>query len=138
MAYAKINGALIYFEIYGETSAENLPMVLIHGAPNTGAKDWGNMAPLLAQQRMVIVPDCRGHGKSSNPNCTYRFQELAEDIACLVQKLGFRQTDVIGHSNGGNVALTLLLEQPEFVRAAVLQAANAFVSQDLIEREPTP
>lgn len=43
---------------------------------------------------------------------------------------------LIGHSNGGNVALVTLMEHPEVVASAVLQAANAYVSVDLLAREP--
>ncbi len=31
---------------------------------------WRVLSPLLARRRRVIVPDCRGHGQSSNPNLT--------------------------------------------------------------------
>jgi cell wall-associated NlpC family hydrolase/esterase/lipase len=82
------------------------------------------------------VPDCRGHGQSSNPNLSYSFKELAADTAALIQALGYERAHIIGHSNGGNVALVTLLEHPEVVQICIPQAANAYVSQYLIEREP--
>jgi pimeloyl-ACP methyl ester carboxylesterase len=53
-----------------------------------------------------------------------------------VRTLGFERAHLIGHSNGGNVALVTLMEHPEVVQTAVLQAANAYVSADLVEKEP--
>jgi len=47
-------------------------------------------------------------GKSSNPNHSYSFSEMAADLAALVHALRFKRAHVIGHSNGGNVALLYL------------------------------
>jgi pimeloyl-ACP methyl ester carboxylesterase len=136
MAFISINGAEIYYEIYGKDQPGRVPIVLIHGSTVTGQRDWGLVAPLLAREYRVIVPDCRGHGKSSNPKHSYSFKEMAEDTKALVEALGYRKAHIIGHSNGGNVALVTLLEHPEVVQAAVVQAANAYVSADLVEKEP--
>ena len=136
MAFVRINGADIYFETYGKGLADDPPILLIHGSPNTGRADWELVAPLLARRRQVIVPDCRGHGRSTNPSSSYSFREMAEDMAALVRALGYGHAHIVGHSNGGNIALVVLLEHPQVVQSAVLQAANAFVSPDLLEREP--
>ncbi len=136
MAYIEINGAQIYYETFGADVAGEAPILLIHGSTITGRTDWGLVAPLLARKRRVIVPDCRGHGLSNNPHNSYSFREMADDNAALVHALGYERVHVIGHSNGGNVALVTLMEHPEITQSAVLQAANAYVSQDLIEKEP--
>ncbi len=136
MAFIDVNGAQIYYERYDSPHADRQPIVLIHGSTQTGAYDWGFLAPLLAREYPVIVPDCRGHGRSSNPRHSYSFKEMAADVAGLVRALGYERAHVIGHSNGGNVALVTLLEHPEVVQTAILQAANAFISPDLLEREP--
>ena len=103
--------------------------------PNRGFL-LGYSRPPLSQRYHVIVPDCRGHGQSANPTHSYSFKELAADAAGLVRALGYTRAHIIGHSNGGNVALVTLVEYPEIVQTAVLQAANAYVSSDLIEKEP--
>jgi pimeloyl-ACP methyl ester carboxylesterase len=136
MTFISINGAQIYFETFGKATSNEPPILLIHGAPNTGKHDWEFVAPLLARRWHVIVPDCRGHGRSSNPNKSYSFLEMAADMAKMIEALGYHKAHVIGHSNGGNIALVTLLEHPDVVQTAVLQAANAFVSADLLKREP--
>ncbi len=136
MAMIEINGAEIYYEVYGKDQPGKAPIVLIHGSTVTGQRDWGLVAPLLGREYRVIVPDCRGHGKSSNPKHSYSFKEMADDTRALIQALGYRKAHIIGHSNGGNVALVTLLEHPEVVQSAVVQAANAYVSADLLEKEP--
>lgn len=136
MPFMEINQAQIYYRIYGMDKSDKVPIVLIHGSTIDGETDWGAVAPLLGQEYSVVVPDCRGHGRSSNPIFSYSFIEMAGDIAELIHKLGYGKVHVIGHSNGGNVALCLLMEYPDVVQSCVLQAANAFVSKDLVEREP--
>lgn len=136
MAVAFIRGAEIHYETFGRRTADRDPMLLIHGSYITGAVDWGGVAPSLARSHEVIVPDCRGHGGSSDPTGVYSFREMAADFAELIVRLGYARAHVIGHSNGGNVALVMLLEHPDVVASCVLQAANAFVSPDLVERIP--
>jgi pimeloyl-ACP methyl ester carboxylesterase len=130
-----VNGAELYYEEFGQGQAGRAPIVLIHGATSTGQRDWHLAAPLLAREYRTIVLDCRGHGQSTNPDRSYRFCQLAADVAGLVRALGHERAHIIGHSNGGNVALVTLLEHPEVVQTAVLQAANATISPDLVEEE---
>ncbi len=136
MAYIEINGAQLYYETFGVDAPGKAPILLIHGSTNNGHADWAQVAPLLARHWRVIVPDCRGHGLSNNPRNSYSFREMADDNAALVHALGYERAHIIGHSNGGNVALVTLMEHPEITQSAVLMAANAYVSQDLIEKEP--
>ena len=136
MPYIEINGANIYYQEYGEDQSGRAPILLIHGATNDGYNDWSDIAPELARQYRVFVIDCRGHGKSNNPQMSYSFKELADDAAAFVQAMGYERAHVIGHSNGGNVALVTLMEHPEIIQTCIPQAANAYVTRYLIEREP--
>jgi pimeloyl-ACP methyl ester carboxylesterase len=138
LPFVEINGASIYYETFGSDRSDRAPIVLIHGSTITGRTDWHAIAPLLADgaQRRVIVPDSRGHGQSSNPNLSYSFKEMAADTVALIRALDYERAHIIGHSNGGNVALVTLLEHPEVVQTCIPQAANAYVSQFLIDREP--
>ena len=134
MPYRFINGARLYYQVYGRR-LEAAPILLIHGSTMTADSEWRDVMAALAEQYVVVAPDCRGHGKSSNPNRSYSFSEMANDLALLIQSLGFEQAHVIGHSNGGNVALVYLMEHPHLTKTAIIQAGNARVTPDLIERE---
>ncbi len=136
MPTTEINGAQIFYQTYGEDRPGQPPILLVHGSEMTGQEEWGYIAPLLGRRWRVIVPDCRGHGQSTNPKLTYNFKEMAGDMAALVRALGYSKTHLIGHSNGGNVALVTLVEYPEVVQTCILQAANAYVTPDLLRREP--
>jgi pimeloyl-ACP methyl ester carboxylesterase len=137
--FETVNGARLFYERYGSDHAGRLPLVLIHGALGTGQIDWGDIPAQLSAalgDRLVIVPDCRGHGRSDNPGVSYRFAEMAADAVELARKLGHSCAHYVGHSNGGNVALLVLIEHTEAVASCVLQAANGYVSPDWAEREP--
>jgi pimeloyl-ACP methyl ester carboxylesterase len=134
MPFLKLNDAELHYATFGQPGQP--PVLLIHGSTITGHTDWGEIAPLLADRYHVIVPDCRGHGRSANPQATYSFKELAADGVGMIRALGYERAHIIGHSNGGNVALVMLMEFPEAVLTCIPQAANAYVSQDLIDREP--
>ena len=135
MPRVTVNDASIFYRTFGPSGGT--PVVLIHGATADGATDWGALAPVLGLHHRVIVPDCRGHGRSTNPGRGYSFSRMAADIARLVRGLGAERAHIVGHSNGGNVALVLAVEHPHVVATSVIQAANAYVSTDLIEREPS-
>jgi pimeloyl-ACP methyl ester carboxylesterase len=137
MPYVEINGANIYYNAYGDDpSADRSPIVLIHGSTIDSHTDWDSIAPALAHRYKVFAPDCRGHGRSNNPCMSYSFKELADDVAAFVHAMGYETAHIIGHSNGGNVALVTLMEHPEVVQTCIPQAANAYVTRYLIEREP--
>ena len=132
--YLAINDADIYYQEHGDGSGT--PIVLIHGSTIDSHTDWDQIIPALAGKYKVFAPDCRGHGRSNNPRMSYSFRELADDVAAFVRAVGHERAHIIGHSNGGNVALVTAVEHPEVVRTCVPQAANAYVTKYLSEREP--
>lgn len=136
MPTIEINNAGIYYQVYGDDQPNHAPILLIHGSTVDSHTDWDSIAPELARRYKVFAPDCRGHGRSNNPHMSYSFKELADDVAAFVQAMGYERAHIIGHSNGGNVALVTLMEHSEVVQTCIPQAANAYVTRYLIEREP--
>ena len=136
MPYVTINNAKIYYQSYGDDKPNHSPIVLIHGSTIDSHTDWDSIAPELARRYKVFAPDCRGHGRSNNPSMSYSFKELADDVAGFVRAMGYERAHIIGHSNGGNVALLVGAEHPEVTQTCIPQAANAYVTRYLIEREP--
>lgn len=136
MAYIDIKDAQVYYETFGEEKKGRAPILLIHGSTIDGRTDWHEVAPALARHYRVLVPDCRGHGHSNNPRMTYSFAEMADDAAVFIRAMGYERAHVIGHSNGGNVALVTLMEHPDVVQTCIPQAANAYITRYLVEREP--
>lgn len=137
MPYAPVNDTEIFYETFGALQPGQTPVLLIHGSTQTGRSCWYNVVSRLEREHFIILPDCRGHGKSGNPRLSYSFREHAADMAALVRVLGFERAHIVGHSNGGNIALVILMEHPSVVQTCVIQAGNAWVSPDLVENEPS-
>ena len=95
-------------------------ILLLHGHPQTHIV-WRKIAPeLVAAGYQVIAPDLRGYGKSDKPksdasHAAYAKRAMAQDMLCLMQKLGHRHFAVIGHDRGGRVAHRLALDHPEAI-----------------------
>lgn len=136
MPEIQINGAGIYYETYGTLRPGQVPVLLIHGSTGVGNTTWRTVVRRLERDYFIILPDCRGHGRSSNPNMTYTFSEHAADLAALAKALGHPKVHVVGHSNGGCIALLMLMEQPDVTQTCVIQAGNAWVSPDFPVKEP--
>jgi len=98
---------------------EGPPLLLLHGHPQTHMM-WHHIAPLLARDFTVIMPDLRGYGDSSKPPTTidhfpYSKRAMARDQIAVMKHLGFTQFAVAGHDRGGRCAYRLALDFPEAV-----------------------
>lgn len=109
-------------QMYYVDAGEGEPLLLLHGY--TGASsDWAVCFDELAHQYRLIIPDLRGHGRSTNPSGEYTQRQAAQDVWALLDHLGIKQFQGIGASGGGNILLHLATQQPERVEAMVLMSA---------------
>ena len=95
------------------------PVALLPGWPQTW---WSfhKIMPELAAAHEVIAVDLRGMGSSDTPSRGYDKKTMAGDIAALVQKLGFKKVDVVGHDIGSMVAFSFGANHPELTRRIVM------------------
>ncbi|SDG73200.1 haloacetate dehalogenase [Planococcus glaciei] len=104
---------------------EGPPLLLLHGHPQTHAM-WHLIAPRLAKDFTVVMPDLRGYGDSSKPesaedHSTYSKRAMAKDQVAVMKELGFDRFSVAGHDRGARCAYRLALDFPEIVeKLAVL------------------
>jgi pimeloyl-ACP methyl ester carboxylesterase len=113
--YAPVNGLKMYYEIHGQGD----PVVLLHGAFMTITNNWPEMIPELSKTRQVIAVEMQGHGRTADINRDFSYENLADDIAALLDYLKIKQADVLGYSMGGAVAMQLGIRHPEKVRKVV-------------------
>lgn len=110
------DGTQLAYAVRGRLTAAP-PVVLIHSL----AMDhtfWNAVAPDLADATGVLVYDCRGHGQSDKPEGAYRVEQFADDLADLLDHVGWRSAIVAGASMGGCVTLAFAAAYP--ARAAGL------------------
>lgn len=114
--YAQIGPLRMYYEVRGEGPA----LLVLHGGGSTIDTTYGAILPDLARTRTVIAPEQQGHGHTADVDRPLSFRQMADDTAALIEKLGYRQVDVVGFSNGGSVAMELAIRHPEHVRRLVI------------------
>ena len=112
---------LDHSEVYYRKGGSGPPVLLLHGFPQTHAA-WHRVAPLLAGQYTVVVPDLRGYGRSPGPapdaaHDHYAKRAMAQDVLALMRSLGFPRFFVAGHDRGARVGYRLALDVPESVAA---------------------
>lgn len=91
-------------QLYYEERGEGAPLVLIHGFSGSGVI-WTEWAASLTERYRVVVPDLRGHGRSTGTLETIYHERFAEDVVALLDHLGIDRAHFVGHSSGG---MTLL------------------------------
>ena len=85
---------------WGEPASGRPPALLLHG---TGfvAEVWTEVAAALAADYTVYALDRRGHGLSHKPAADrYHFQDFAEDVCTVIERLDLHDIYGIGHSAG--------------------------------------
>lgn len=103
-------------------------VVLLHGYPQTHII-WRDIAPELAKNRTVIVPDTRGYGDSDCPpsddeHRAYSKRTMANEVVGLARQLGFEDFAVVSHDRGARVGYRLALDHSDRV--------TAFMSLDVV------
>lgn len=106
---------------YTDTGPENgAPVLLLHGGGSSSVT-WARLtAELTVHGYRVIAPDLRGHGAS--PRCAdYRLLSYHADVARMLAELNLGALDVVGHSLGGHIALTVAQQDPARVRRLIVE-----------------
>ncbi len=78
----------------------------------------------FAAQHQVIGIDQRGHGHSPDGPWQLSYQLMADDTAAVIRALKVGPVDVVGHSDGADIALLLARDHPELVRHIIVSGAN--------------
>lgn len=103
----RVNGIRIHYV----TEGKGLPVVLLHGWPQTWFQ-WRKIMPILSEHYTVVAPDLRGYGDSDKPRDGYDKRTMASDIRELMHHLGYDQYYMIGHDRGARVAHRYALDSP--------------------------
>lgn len=101
---------------------EGPAIVLIHGLGGA-ASNWIELAPQLARDQRVLVPDLPGHGGSSPLPAAPNLEPYADRLGLVLEREQMTPVVVVGHSLGCVVALRLAMRRPELVSGLVLISA---------------
>jgi pimeloyl-ACP methyl ester carboxylesterase len=127
--YSDVNGLHMYYEIYGQGK----PLVLIHGGGSTIQTTFGNIIPMLANNRQIIGVELQAHGHTNDRNTDLSFEQDADDVATLLNNFGIAKADFLGFSNGGQTTIEIALSHPHLINKIIL--ASAFYKRTAVPRQ---
>src|SRR5260370_4114421 len=114
--YASVNGVKMYYEVHGNC----VPVVLPAGGFMTITNNWTGWIGELSKTRKVIAVEMQGHGRRADISRDITYENLAADVAALLEQLKIARTDLIGYSMGGAVAMQCAIRHPDKVRKVVV------------------
>ncbi len=129
--YAPVNGLKMYYEVHGSGEPVVQPVVLLHGAFMTITNNWTGWIGELSKTRKVIAVEMQGHGRTADTPRDITNENLADDVAALLDYLKIARADLIGYSMGGAVAMQTAIRHPDKVRKAVI-ISSTFRSDGMV------
>lgn len=126
--FIDINDVSMYYDVSGS----GCPLLLLHGAAQTGRR-WESCVESLAEHFRVIVPDLRGHGRTNNPSRALSVELVSDDIAKFIEKMKLGTVLAWGFSFGCHVLLHLAIGRPHLLRALVAESCAAIPDDSLLE-----
>jgi pimeloyl-ACP methyl ester carboxylesterase len=116
-----VNGAALYYEDAGSGDET----VLFVPGLAWGARLFAAQIAALSARYRCVAFDPRGQGRSEVTRGGYELDNLAVDIAALIEHLGPVPCHLVGHSLGASAAVRVAIRRPELVRSLALLNATA-------------
>ncbi len=121
--YAQVNDIKMYYETLGNGP----PLLMLHGG-TVSSECWsGPLAP-FARHFHLILPDSRGHGRSTDSDQPFSYALMASDVVELLKQLQIDSTYLCGWSDGGIIGLHLAIHHPGLIKRQILVGANFHVN----------
>lgn len=127
MPKININNINYYYEEFGSGD----PLLLIAGM-GCDVSVWTSILGKLGMNFRVIMFDNRDVGRTDYMNADYEIEDMANDTVMLIQKLGYCQVNILGHSLGGAVAQSIANNYPDVVKRLII--SNSLVQVQEVSR----
>lgn len=124
----RINDIDMYYEIHGN----GIPLLLLHGFTGSGAA-LIELFNDVTNEYQLIIPDIRGHGRSTNPSKVFAHRQAALDIEALLKHLNIAQCIAVGFSCGGNILLHLAVRQTTLIEKMIIVSATPYYPHQVRE-----
>ena len=109
--------------LYYIEEGQGKPLILLHGNGEDHTY-FVHQIRYFSRMYRVIAIDTRVHGASPRGTAPFSIRQFAEDLLSFMDTHQLEQADILGFSDGGNIALTFALHYPERVDRLILNGAN--------------
>jgi pimeloyl-ACP methyl ester carboxylesterase len=106
---------------YIDSGGSGPPIVFIHGL-SSYSSFWEYQIPAFTATHRVLALDLPGYGASGRPDAPCTPPWYAHVVSAWLDRVGVEHATIVGHSMGGQIALTLALNEPLRVDKLVLSA----------------
>ena len=110
-------------ELFYTKAGSGPPLLLLHGNGEDGTY-FVHQVKEFFRDFTVYTIDTRGHGRSPRGTAPFTISQFADDLLAFMDEQGLKQADILGFSDGGNIALIFALRHPDRVRRLILNGAN--------------
>jgi 3-oxoadipate enol-lactonase len=104
---------------YADSGGDSCRAVVLLHSLGTDHRLWAGSAALLAREHRVVLPDSRGHGRSSWPG-QVTVDDWVSDLDAVLGHAGVERAALVGVSMGGVQALAYAARHPGRVGALVV------------------
>ncbi|HEX5868289.1 MAG TPA: 3-oxoadipate enol-lactonase [Beijerinckiaceae bacterium] len=118
------NGVELFYEL---TGPEDAPVVVFSTSVGATIEMWDPQVRALGDRFRLLRYDTRGHGRSQVIDRPTSIEELADDLAGLLDALGIAKAHLVGLSLGGMTGQALALRHPDKLESLVLLATSAYL-----------
>lgn len=110
-------------ELFCAKTGSGPPLLLLHGNGEDGTY-FVHQVEEFSRDFTVYAIDTRGHGQSPRGGAPFTISQFADDLLAFMDRQGLPRADILGFSDGGNIALIFALRHPDRVRRLILNGAN--------------
>ena len=128
MPKVKVNDIEMYYEVHGEGES----LVLLHGYFYS-SQQWNHFIPEFQERFQLIIPDLRGHVRTTNPSDELTSRQTALDVFELLDHLNIEHIKGMGFSAGGEVLLHMATQQPERILSMILEGTTPYDTKEARE-----
>lgn len=121
------HGAQLYYEQKG--NPQGFPLLFLHGG-TCDMSSFNAMVEVLGEHYRCIGLDTRGHGRSTLGSVPLSYALLQQDVESLLTALGVESCHVIGHSDGGIVALRMAAARACLLNRIVVIGTHWTIAED--------
>ncbi|WP_168732728.1 alpha/beta fold hydrolase [Flavobacterium supellecticarium] len=128
--YMDVNGVKLYYEVYGKRE----PLLLLHGN-NSSMGSFNKQLEALSKKYMVIGLDSRGQGKSTSDGTKITYELMAEDVNTFLEKMQLKNVNILGWSDGGNIAVVLGMQYPDKINKMAIMGTVLYNNDSSVTSE---
>lgn len=124
MPFAELDAVRLHYSLEGDAGR---PVLVLSNSLGASIDMWAPQRERWLREFRLLRYDTRGHGQSSVPSGPYRFDQLAQDVVGLLDRLGIERVHFCGLSMGGVTGQWLALHHASRIDRLVLANTAAYL-----------